>query len=116
MRSTAGSSAELSAARWPIAIAAPTPGTTGSWATSPSLELRRTVASLDAFGTRVSLELTPFVDSGRVFANGASPFSHMLTAPGVGVRAVASPFIVGYVDVGYDDGKAAVFSGINYPF
>jgi hypothetical protein len=29
---------------------------------------------------------------------------------------VASPLVVGYVDIGYDPDKTAVFSGINHPF
>jgi hypothetical protein len=32
------------------------------------------------------------------------------------VRGVASPFIVGYVDVGFGSEGPAVFTGINYPF
>ena len=80
-------------------------------------EVRARVVGFDAFGTRVSLELAPFVDTGKVFSNGpGSLFSDMHTAAGVGVRGVASPFVVGYVDVGYGRGKAVVFSGINYPF
>jgi hypothetical protein len=72
---------------------------------------------LNGFGTRVSLELAPFVDAGKVFANpGSSPVSHLHHAVGLGVRGVASPYVVGYVDVGYGQGRAAVFSGINYPF
>ena len=80
-------------------------------------ELRANVASLQAFGTRVSLELAPFLDAGKVFSNGpGNALSDMHTAAGVGVRGVASPYVVGYVDVGFGRGKAAVFSGINYPF
>jgi outer membrane protein assembly factor BamA len=81
------------------------------------VELRTRVASFNAFGTRVSLELTPFLDAGKVFADlGASPFSHLHITPGLGVRGVASPFVVGYVDFGFGYGSPAVFSGINYPF
>lgn len=80
-------------------------------------ELRARVAGFNAFRTRVSLELAPFVDAGKVFATmGASPFSHMHVAGGLGVRAVASPFVVGYVDIGFARSKPAVFSGLNYPF
>ena len=80
-------------------------------------ELRARVAGFDAFGTRVSLELAPFIDAGKVFSNGpGSVLSDMHTAVGMGVRGVASPYVVGYVDVGYGRGKAVVFSGINYPF
>jgi outer membrane protein assembly factor BamA len=80
-------------------------------------ELRTRIAGFQAFGTHVSLELAPFVDVGKVFANGpGNALSDMHTAAGVGVRGVASPYVVGYVDVGYGRGKAVVFTGINYPF
>jgi len=81
------------------------------------IELRTRVASLNTFGTHVSLEVAPFVDAGKVFAElGASPFSKLHATPGFGVRGVASPFVVGYVDIGFAHRKAAVFSGIDYPF
>jgi hypothetical protein len=80
-------------------------------------EARVRVAGFAAFGTHVSLELAPFIDAGKVFATaGTSPLSHLHGALGIGVRGVASPHVVGYVDVGYGPGRAAVFSGINYPF
>ena len=80
-------------------------------------ELRARVAGFDAFGTRVSLEAAPFIDAGKVFSNGwGNVLSDMHTAVGLGLRGVASPYVVGYVDVGYGRGKVAVFSGINYPF
>jgi hypothetical protein len=80
-------------------------------------ELRTRVASFDAFRTRVSLEVAPFVDVGKVFASrSASPLSHLHCAAGFGVRGVASPYVVGYLDVGYGPERLAVFSGINYPF
>jgi hypothetical protein len=81
------------------------------------LELRTRVASYDAFGTRVILELAPFVDAGKVFADpGTSPVSHLHSALGLGIRGIASPHVVGYLDFGYGQGRGAVFSGINYPF
>ncbi|MDE2136955.1 MAG: BamA/TamA family outer membrane protein [Gammaproteobacteria bacterium] len=80
-------------------------------------ELRTRVAGFDAFGTRVTLELAPFIDLGKVFADpGESPLTHLHSAAGLGVRAIASPHVVGYVDIGYGQGRGAVFSGINYPF
>jgi hypothetical protein len=80
-------------------------------------ELRMRVASFAAFGTHVSLEAGPFVDAGGVFATpGTSPVAHLHRAVGLGVRGVASPQIVGYVDFGVGHGRGAVFSGINYPF
>ena len=80
-------------------------------------EVRTRVATFDAFRTQVSLELAPFVDAGKVFASmGTDPVSHLHAAAGLGVRGVASPFVVGYVDIGYGHDRAAVFSGIAYPF
>jgi outer membrane translocation and assembly module TamA len=81
------------------------------------VELRARVTGFDAFGTRVSLELAPFVDTGKVFGSaGTSALSQLHTAAGFGVRGVASPYVVGYVDFGFAHGRSAVFSGINYPF
>jgi hypothetical protein len=80
-------------------------------------ELRTRVASFNAFRTVVNLEITPFVDAGKVFtAMGTNPLSHLHTAVGLGVRGVASPYVVGYVDVGFGRDRAAAFSGIDYPF
>lgn len=81
------------------------------------VELRKRVTGFDAFGTRVSLELTPFVDAGRVFSDSDSSLGgHLHRAIGLGVRGVAAPHVVGYVDFGYGQGRGAVFSGIDYPF
>lgn len=80
-------------------------------------ELRTRVGDFDAFGTHVSLELAPFVDAGKVFADpGTSPVSHLHHALGLGVRGLAAPHVVGYVDAGFGPGRGAVFSGIDYPF
>ena len=82
-----------------------------------AIEARTRILSRNAFGTRISLELAPFVDLGKVFAGmGESPISHLHKGLGVGFRAVASPYVVGYVDIGYGHEKASVFSGLNYPF
>ena len=34
----------------------------------------------------------------------------------IGVRGIARPSVVGYVDIGYGTEGVAVFTGINYPF
>lgn len=82
-----------------------------------SLEYRKRVASLNAFSTRISIEATPFVDMGRVYNSfGTDPLSGLHKVVGVGVRGIAMPFVVGYVDVGYGSEGAAVFTGLNYPF
>jgi len=88
----------------------------GRNAFSTSWELRCTVAKFDAVGTHIDLQLTPFADAGRVFARaGTSPLSQLHYVGGLGVRAVARPTVVGYLDVGYGSEGIAVFTGINYP-
>jgi Omp85 superfamily domain len=84
---------------------------------STSLELRRTVASFDAVSTHVDVEVTPFVDLGRVFARASTfPLTQLHGVGGVGFRGIARPFVVGFVDIGYGSEGVAAFTGINYPF
>jgi|SRR5580693_9419760 hypothetical protein len=84
---------------------------------SASAELRQQVASISAVSTHVDLELAPFVDLGRVFERPSTmPLSNLHTVGGLGIRGLARPFVVGYVDVGYGTEGVAVFTGINYPF
>ncbi len=82
-----------------------------------SAELRRTVASINAMSTHIDLQLAPFVDVGHVFHKlGVDPVDHLHSIAGLGLRGLAAPFVVGYVDIGYGSEGAAVFTGINYPF
>jgi hypothetical protein len=84
---------------------------------SASAEYRKRVLAVDAVATHINVELTPFVDLGEVFAHSRdSPVAHLHRVGGIGFRGVASPYVVGYVDVGYGSEGAAVFTGINYPF
>jgi outer membrane protein assembly factor BamA len=82
-----------------------------------SIEVRHTMFSFDASATHVDVELTPFLDVGRVFER-ANTFvlSHLHQAAGIGIRGVARPFVVGYVDLGYGGEGLAAFTGIDYPF
>lgn len=82
-----------------------------------SFEARTWVQNFHVFGSDIKLELAPFVDTGKVFAaNSESPLSHLHVGGGMGFRVVASPFVVGYLDVAFGREKIAVFSGIDYPF
>jgi outer membrane protein assembly factor BamA len=82
-----------------------------------SVELRHTLFSFNAATTHVDVEATPFLDVGRVFEKtGTFPLSHLHQVAGIGIRGVARPFIVGYVDFGYGGEGLAAFTGINYPF
>jgi outer membrane protein assembly factor BamA len=84
---------------------------------SSSLELRRKVFSFDATSTFVDIEVTPFVDVGRVFGRTSTlPFDQLHRVYGVGFRGIARPFVVGYVDIGYGTEGIAAFTGLDYPF
>jgi hypothetical protein len=84
---------------------------------SATAELRRRVTSFNAVSSHVDLELAPFIDTGRVFSHaGTFPLSHLHTVGGLGIRGLARPFVVGYVDIGYGGEGVAFFTGINYPF
>jgi hypothetical protein len=84
---------------------------------STSIEIRRKVYTFDATSTSVDVELTPFIDVGRVFAR-SSAFSldQLHHVYGIGFRGIARPFVVGYVDIGYGSEGVAAFTGLNYPF
>ena len=84
---------------------------------SSSVELRRKVYTFDTTSTSIDVEVTPFVDVGRVFARTSTlPFDQLHKVLGVGFRGIARPFVVGYVDIGYGSEGVAAFTGLNYPF
>jgi hypothetical protein len=84
---------------------------------STTVEVRRTVASFNAVSTHVDVEMAPFVDLGRVFAQSSTwPIAQLHRVFGLGFRGIARPFVVGYVDIGYGSEGVAAFTGINYPF
>jgi outer membrane protein assembly factor BamA len=84
---------------------------------SASGEIRHVFWSFDASATHVDLEIAPFVDLGQVWGRTSTfPIQQLHKVGGVGFRGIARPSVVGYVDVGYGDEGAAVFTGLNYPF
>jgi outer membrane protein assembly factor BamA len=82
-----------------------------------NFELRTRVFEADVFGTHGIAELAPFAEAGRVFHNmSGDPLTALHPVGGIGIRGIAEPFVVGYVDVGWGGEGTAVFTGINYPF
>jgi Omp85 superfamily domain len=82
-----------------------------------NVELRTRVFEADVFGNHGILELAPFFEAGRVWRNlSEDPVTDLHPVGGMGFRAIAEPFVVGYVDIGWGGEGTAVFSGINYPF
>ena len=84
---------------------------------SLSVELRHKIYSFDATSTFVDVEMTPFLDVGRVFDRTSTmPLQGLHHVVGVGFRGIARPFVVGYVDIGYGSEGVAAFTGLDYPF
>lgn len=82
-----------------------------------NLELRQNVLSINALSTHIDLQVAPFIDTGRVFHTaGTWPITHLHTVFGVGLRGIAPPSVVGYIDIGKGHEGMAVFTGIGYPF
>ena len=82
-----------------------------------NLEERIRLFRWEVFGVTADWEVAPFIDLGAVTRS-------LLTAdqnsfefnPGVGIRAVVRPNIVGRLDIGIGREGAAVFLGLGYPF
>ena len=82
-----------------------------------NFELRTRVFEADVFGTHGIAEVAPFAEAGRVFHNmSGDPFTALHPVGGIGLRGIAEPFVVGYLDVGWGGEGTAVFTGVNYPF
>ena len=82
-----------------------------------TVEVRRTVLSFSSGGSNVDVEVSPFVDVGRVFQRSSTfPLGSLHQVYGVGFRGIARPFVVGHVDLGYGSEGVAIFTGLNYPF
>ena len=68
---------------------------------STSAELRQRAWDFNFASTHVELEVAPFLDVGRVFPTGTSPLTQLHKVGGLAFRAIARPFVVGYVDIGF---------------
>jgi len=82
-----------------------------------NLEVRTRVYETTLFDTHGILELAPFIDTGRVsHTANESPVEQLHSVGGMGIRAIADPFVVGFIDIGAGGEGASVFTGIDYPF
>jgi outer membrane protein assembly factor BamA len=82
-----------------------------------NLEARVRLFTLKLFGVTAEFQAAPFVDIGTVF-NSISEFGKegFEATPGVGLRGVVAPSVVGHVEVGLSREGAAIFVGLDYPF
>ena len=81
-----------------------------------NLELRERAYSFHTGGSVVDLELAPFVDVAQVFGQSDLAFAQLHAVGGIGIRAIARPTVVAYLDIGRGSEGTAVYTGINYPF
>jgi outer membrane protein assembly factor BamA len=71
----------------------------------------------EIFNVKADWELAPFIDLGSVMPTLVEARSSSFEFnPGVGLRAVVRPNIVGRIDVGIGKDGPAVFVGLGYPF
>lgn len=82
-----------------------------------NLEERIRLVRWRLFNVLADWEVAPFIDFGSVFAalDRANTASFEFN-PGIGIRAVVRPNIVGRIDVGFGREGPAVFVGLGYPF
>jgi opacity protein-like surface antigen len=85
--------------------------------TDLNIELRTRVLESSVMGNQGVLEVAPFLEAGQVFHNVSyNPVAALHPVGGVGLRALAEPFVVAYLDVGWGGEGTAIFTGIDYPF
>ena len=82
-----------------------------------NLEERIRLFRWEIFNVNADWEVAPFIDLGSVMESlDKADTTSFEFNPGVGVRAVVRPNIVGRVDVGFGKDGPAVFVGLGYPF
>ncbi|HTT77901.1 MAG TPA: BamA/TamA family outer membrane protein [Candidatus Binataceae bacterium] len=85
--------------------------------TDLNVELRTRVLEATVMGNHGVLEVAPFLDAGQVFHKVSdNPIGALHPAGGIGLRALAEPFVVAYLDIGWGGEGTAIFTGIDYPF
>ena len=82
-----------------------------------NLEGRIRVAKLTLLGVMTEEEVAPFVDLGKVFSTlRVRPFDNWEVNPGLGMRVLVRPNVVGRLDVAFGREGPTYFVGLNFPF
>lgn len=82
-----------------------------------NLEQRIRLFRWEVFDVKADWELAPFIDFGAVMERlDRAKWRQFEFNPGLGVRAVVRPNIVGRVDIGLGMDGPALFVGLGYPF
>ncbi|MDE3117772.1 MAG: BamA/TamA family outer membrane protein [Nitrospirota bacterium] len=83
-----------------------------------NLEERIRVKSVTIMDHKLEFEVAPNLDLGRVYNLAREPFTLNQTQinPGVGLRVMARPHVVGRLDISYGRDGSNAFVGVDYPF
>jgi outer membrane protein assembly factor BamA len=80
-------------------------------------EIRAKVLKMRIFGVDAEFELAPFVDFGKVFNSGEQFLdTRFEVTPGLGIRGIAPPSVVGHIEIAYSREGPAIYVGLDYPF
>jgi outer membrane protein assembly factor BamA len=82
-----------------------------------NLETRVRLITMRLFGVTAEFQAAPFVDVGKVL-NSIDDLTRgrVETTPGIGLRGLVRPSVVGHVEVGVSREGPAIFVGLDYPF
>ncbi|MEP6935831.1 MAG: BamA/TamA family outer membrane protein [Nitrospirota bacterium] len=82
-----------------------------------NFEERIPAKQLKAFDYLIDLEVAPFLDIGRVMSGfSIRDVQDFQVNPGIGLRILARPHVVGRLDVAYGRDGENLFVGLDYPF
>ncbi|MFO0732658.1 MAG: BamA/TamA family outer membrane protein [Nitrospiraceae bacterium] len=83
-----------------------------------SIEERIHLSRTKVAGVTADLEIAPFLDTGQVFNSFKDvSFKDYRMTPGVGLRGIVRPNVVGRLDIGWSrEGNSAVFAGLDFPY
>lgn len=82
-----------------------------------NLEGRIRVAKLTLLGVPTEVEIAPFVDMGKVLSTArVRAFDNWQVTPGLGMRTLVRPNVVGRLDVDFGRAGPTYFVGLNFPF
>ncbi len=86
----------------------------GAWEIETEQRVRLLQTHL--FGVVADWRIDPFVSVGQVYGDGASPWSRVRAAGGVGLRSLVHPDILGRVDLGYGGEGLKAYVTLGYPY
>jgi outer membrane protein assembly factor BamA len=82
-----------------------------------SIEERIHLVRTKIAGTTADFEMAPFLDTGQVFNSfNDVTFKDYRMTPGIGLRGIVKPNVVGRIDYGYSREGGAVFAGLDFPY